>query len=53
MSEFHPKGGMCTTCKYSRKMCKNLRFDKMPILKIQSDGIKIVKCTNWQKVNTA
>ena len=48
-----PKGGMCSTCKHCNRDCSHLDFDKMSVIsKPDIFGAVIVKCTDFQRVNT-
>lgn len=40
-----PKGGMCKTCKKWRDDCSGLPFTTMPVIKVFSDDVKVVRCT--------
>lgn len=48
---YTPKGGMCATCVHKLDDCSVLKFDEMPPLgKGYSDGVVIVKCTEYKRV---
>lgn len=48
-----PKGGMCQSCKKWKNDCSNLQFETMPVINLASDGIKIVRCTEYDSSNAA
>lgn len=43
-----PKGGMCANCTKRSADCSDLKFEEMPVILTASDGIKIVRCTEWK-----
>ncbi len=43
-----PKGAMCYSCEKSSHYCDVLPFEKMPVISQTTDGIKIVKCTEFK-----
>ena len=49
MSEYIPRGGLCMNCANFRRDCSRLDFAKMHVIKIYSDGVKAVKCTEYRK----
>lgn len=49
-----PKGSMCRICKQAKQDCSNLGFNSMPrIKKPDSDGVIVVKCTEFDKAENA
>lgn len=44
-----PKGGMCQSCEKWKNDCSDLQFETMPVIKIASDGVKIVRCTEHER----
>lgn len=42
-----PKGSMCTSCSKSSHDCSNLPFEQMPVIGQTSEGIKVVRCTEF------
>lgn len=40
-----PKGGMCQTCTKRLENCSSLPFETMQVIKVASDGVKVVRCT--------
>jgi len=46
---YQPKGGMCTTCFYRDRNCKDLPFPLMPVIERQGRTI-IVRCTTHVKL---
>ena len=49
MPEYIPKGGLCMNCANFRRDCSQLDFAKMHVIKIYPDGVKAVKCTEYNK----
>nr|DAT12124.1 MAG TPA: hypothetical protein [Caudoviricetes sp.] len=49
MPEYIPKGGLCMNCAKFSRDCSRLDFTKMHVIKIYSDGVKAVKCTEYRK----
>nr|DAW50829.1 MAG TPA: hypothetical protein [Caudoviricetes sp.]DAY07301.1 MAG TPA: hypothetical protein [Caudoviricetes sp.] len=49
MPEYIPRGGLCMNCANFRRDCSRLDFTKMHVIKIYSDGVKAVKCTEYRK----
>lgn len=49
MPEYIPRGGLCMNCANFRRDCSRLDFTKMQVIKIYSDGVKAVKCTEYHK----
>jgi len=43
---YQPKGGMCTTCVHKLRDCSALPFEDMQVVKVYSDGVKAVRCTD-------
>lgn len=48
--EYRPKGGMCFVCKNSYSNCSKLPFSGMRILSEDKDGMKVVKCTSFERI---
>ena len=48
-SRYIPRGGLCMNCANFRRDCSRLDFTKMHVIKIYSDGVKAVKCTEYRK----
>ena len=46
-----PKGGMCTTCAKWQQDCRNLPFEKMPVIVTTPSGVKVVRCTEHVRSN--
>ena len=44
-----PKGGMCTTCEYSKRDCSHLPFAYMRPIKKHKDGTVIVLCSDFKR----
>lgn len=49
MTQHQPKAGMCASCKNRDNDCSNLPFSTMPIIKKYRDGVKQVRCTEYQR----
>lgn len=44
-----PKGSMCMACARRAPECAKLPFHTMPVIKTYPDGIKAVRCAQFQK----
>jgi len=42
-----PKCGMCQSCVKINLDCSHLAFEEMKVIKICTDGVKVVKCTDF------
>lgn len=39
------KGGMCASCERLHEDCSMQPFEAMPVIKVEPDGTRIVRCT--------
>ena len=44
-----PRGRMCYVCEKGRDYCRDLPFRRMPVIGVDSDGTRVVKCTQYIK----
>lgn len=44
-----PKGGMCMSCTQADKDCSGKDFSSMQPIKIYPDGVKAVKCVDFER----
>lgn len=49
MSTHQPKAGLCMACVKLRHDCSGLPFATMPVLHTYDDGVKVVKCTSYER----
>jgi hypothetical protein len=52
---YHPKGGMCVTCRHFERGCSHLPFKTMPVIDSYVDDtgvVYIVKCADFKRENT-
>lgn len=42
-----PQNGRCWSCTKWKADCDGLAFESMPVIKVSSDGIKIVRCAEY------
>lgn len=45
-----PKGGMCVNCAQANKDCSSKDFASMKPIKTYPDGVKAVKCVDFERV---
>lgn len=46
-----PSGSMCSACiSLYVKNCDGLPFSTMPVMKTDRDGVKVVKCSEFQRL---
>lgn len=45
-----PSGGMCAACMNLCRSCEYLDFASMQIMKKDKDGVKVVKCNQFIKL---
>lgn len=46
-----PKGSMCIACKMATMNCSGFDFVRMPAIGKDSDGIVIVKCSEFKRAD--
>lgn len=48
-----PKGRMCASCVKQKENCSGLRFEAMPVILIMPGGVKVVRCTEYARLNAS
>lgn len=43
-----PSGSMCAACLHKASSCGWLEFDKMPTMRVDKDGERVVRCTEFK-----
>lgn len=46
-NQFRPSGLACTACRKRYHDCSELEFDQMKVIKLDRDGLKVVKCREF------
>lgn len=46
---YQPKGSMCAACQHAKRDCSALPFGQMPVIKRYPDGVKAVRCQQFEK----
>lgn len=44
-----PKGGLCANCVNAPRSCDHLDFSSMKVVGVYPDGVKAVKCTDYER----
>ena len=48
ITHYQPKGSLCIACTLASDSCKDLPFQSMSVIRIYSDGVAAVRCTEFQ-----
>lgn len=51
--KYRPRGSMCIKCIHKYRHCIDyLKFRNMPVISIDKDNVRVVKCTGYVKENS-
>lgn len=53
MSQYIPRGSMCTACTHRNGHCGHLPFQTMPVCNTLPDGTKVVICREFERRDRA
>lgn len=51
--KFRPSGSMCAGCVHRLRDCSALDFAQMKTIKSDRDGVRVVKCSDYQRGDAA
>ena len=46
-----PSGGMCLACQHKHSSCGWLDFESMPVMRLDKDGERVVRCTEFERAS--